>query len=461
MSKFSNLIAILISDPKITSSLTPELSKKIQSADSFQQHNQRLQFLLEVLEFADSRSLHIPEIFNLLFENIDNFFSLDNDSVKIVLDSLLFWQDWKMGVQLLDKITISTQLNQTQWLLLAEFNFKLGFLCYNLFKGSNYALTLMFFEKTLNYLSKSNTDKKVLLILSSTVWFIGQIEYEIGYSIKASDYQLSSIYYQNNFSDDEFKEYFKTDKANTRNTFILSSFQAATDYFIACKVASQSYSEYSKNYLYQSYSYIKRILRIINNQTDYAILEQIRLFLLQVHSVIDKEGFILNHSCDTNILSSKVLISNEFINYIDSHISLLEDSDKKIIWLAVLDQGGLVLFEYDFEENKISSKNTLYSSFIHVISKWGQVELESGPAKEINFLGNSFIVELDESIEVIAVVSKPSPEFHYAIRNLALNFNKAFKHVLESEWNGNIKIFESKGLQFIDLLKESLFSTNG
>ena len=457
MAKFSSIFNIISNDPKIASNLTPELNEKLHKIDSIEETEKRINFLVDILNWINDLSLFIPEIFDLLFEEIESFFQLEDDKFKLVLDTIINWQDWKIGLKLIEKITFITQLQPNKWLLIAEFSFRIGLLCYNLFKGSNYALTLLFFEKTLNFLSKAENEQKILLILSATIWYIGQIEFEKGYSIKASDYQLSSIYYQKNFSDEEFDQFFHSTRVKTRNSLILSSFQAATDFFIASKVAAQSFQiEDSKNYLFHSYSFTNRILKIINNQSDYAILEQIRTFLLQLHSVIDKEGFIPNHSCDSNVLSSKQLESTEFIQYANSHLSYLEDRDKKIIWLAVLDQGGIVLFEYDFEENCLSSKNTLYSSFIHVISKWGQVEFESGPAKELNFLGNSFIIESSETIEVIAVVSKPSVEFHFAIKNFANKFNATFKNILNNNWNGSVKIFEEKGLEFIKNLKENL-----
>ncbi len=458
MSKINNLIANFTNDPKIAQ-LKPEIDKKIRDLKLSDKNENNLSFIIEILNYANSVQLYLPDVFDILFEEIEDFFSLPNDKLKITLESILFWQDWKTGLKLIEKIPFNIQLTSEQWLLLAEFNFKLGSLCYNLFKGTNYALTLLFFEKALNYLSKSANERKTLLILSATVWFIGQIEFEKGYSIKASDYQLSSIYYQKNFTKEEFDEYFQLNRSETRNALILSSYQGATDFFIASKVAAQSFQiDYSKNYLYHSYLFINRILRIIDKEKDYAILSQIRTFLLQLHSVIDKEGFMLNHSCDSSVLSSNLLDNDEFIKYVDSHTELLEDRDKKVFWLAVLDQGGIVIFEYDFENNSLSSKNTLYSSFIHVISKWGQIELESGPARELNFLGNSFIIEALDGIEVIAVVSKPSPEFRFAVKNFAFNFNKAFGEILQNDWNGSIKTFESKGLELIEILKKNVSS---
>ena len=330
MNTIYNIIENISNDPKIRSNLTPDLKEKIQNIKNLQNDREKVKLLLELLQIADSLSIYLPDIFNILCEKLEILFNVETYLFKIVLDSILFWQDWKIGLKLLDKITFSTQLSTTQWLLLADFNFKLGFLCYNLFKGSNYALTLLFFEKTLNYLSKSENDKKIFLILSATLWYIGQIEFEKGYSIKGSDYQLSSIYYQKNFSDEEFEEYYKTSRTNIRNSLILSSFQAATDFFIASKVSAQSFQyESGKNYLYHSYSYLNRILKIIDTNTDYAILEQIRTFLLQLHTIIDKERFIQNHSCDSNILSSRELNVAEFILYIQNHSSLLEDRDKK------------------------------------------------------------------------------------------------------------------------------------
>lgn len=455
MSKITNILANFTNDPKLAN-LTPEINKKIHDLTLSDKKDIDLAFIIEILAYADSVQLYLPDIFDVIFDNIEELFLLNTTQIKTTLDSILFWQDWKTGIKFIEKIQYNIHLTGEQWLLLADFSFKLGSLCYNLFKGSNYALTLLFFEKTLNYLSKSTNERKTLLILSATVWFIGQIEFEKGYSIKASDYQLSSIYYQKNFSNDEFENFFSLSRTETRNALILSTFQGATDFFIASKVAAQSFqNEFSKNFLYHSYLFINRILRLIDNEKDYVILSQIRTFLLQLHSVIDKEGFMLNHSCDSNTLSSSILDTEEFMKYVDSHVSLLEDRDKKVFWLAVLDQGGIVLFEYDFEKNSLSSKNTLYSSFIHVISKWGQVELESGPARELNFLGNSFIIEVIDGIEIIAVVSKPSPEFRFAVKNFASNFNKSFAEELK-EWNGNVKMFESKGLELVENLKKNI-----
>ena len=172
--------------------------------------------------------------------------------------------------------------------MLSEFTFKLGQLCYNLFKGSNYALTLLFFEKTLNYISKSPNEKEIILILSATLWFIGKIEFDKGYSIKASDYTLSSMYYQKEFTEENFEEYFQENRVSIRNSFILSSFQGATEYFIASKVSAQSFQmEHAKNYLNHSYLFVNRIVRILkNHESDHPILDQIKTFLLQLHSII-------------------------------------------------------------------------------------------------------------------------------------------------------------------------------
>jgi hypothetical protein len=155
------------------------------------------------------------------------------------------------------------------------------------------------------------------------------------------------------------------------------------------------------------------------------------------------------------LLSAQQIEISNLIDYVNNHISSLGDFDKKIFWLSILDQGGLVLFEYDFEESRISTKNTLYSSFIYAITKWGQVELNA-PAKELNFLGNTFMIEELESIELIAVVSKPSPEYRRLLRNFASSFEKEFGNILNSNWNGNTSIFHEKGKAIINDLKTSI-----
>jgi hypothetical protein len=448
-----------LNDPKIGNKLTPELTSIFNKIFLLDDDVKIIDFLIDLVNWTFQNNVYYPEIYNLIFDNVNILFSLEEPRIKIVLESLNFWQDWKNGLKLVEKIVYSIQISPQIWLLIADYTFKLGLLCYNLFKGSNYALTLLFFEKTLNFLSKVTNDdhEKVLLLLSASIWHIGQIEFENGYSIKASEYQLSSLYYQKNLSSKEYEEYFQSDKFKIRNTFIIASFQAATDFFIATKVTAQLFqNEYAKNYLNHSYSFINRILRIItSNETDFTIIEQIRTFLRQLHTVIDKEGLIQNHSCDFNLLSAQQIEISNLIDYVNNHISSLGDFDKKIFWLSILDQGGLVLFEYDFEESRISTKNTLYSSFIYAITKWGQVELNA-PAKELNFLGNTFMIEELESIELIAVVSKPSPEYRRLLRNFASSFEKEFGNILNSNWNGNTSIFHEKGKAIINDLKTSI-----
>ena len=451
-------ITNFLNETKGKPNIPNELREKIQHLIEINTKNLNLQFAIEILNLANSYPFYLPEIFTLFLEDIDEFFLLSENEIETVLSTINYWQDWKVGFKLIDKITFQTQLNPEKWLILSEFALKIGQLCYYLFKGSNYALTLIFFEKTLNFLSKASIERKDNIILSAALWFISQIEFEKGYSIKASDYILSSMYYQRDFTDEEYDKFFQTSKDKIRNSLIFSSFQAATEYFIAGKVASQSFQyELAKNFLANSYKLVNRILRIlVMNENDLPILVQIKTFLLQLHSIVEKEGFQGKHSCDANILSDKNSEINDITEYVRNHISLLEDIDKKIFWLSILDQGGVSLFEYDFEERSVSSKNTLYSSFMHVISKWGQVELDSGPVKELNFLGNSFIIELQEPIEIIAVVSKAAPEFHMALKNIATSFNKEFGFLLQNNWDGNIKIFEEKSLEMVSKLKTTI-----
>ena len=457
MTKFANLCTSILTDSNLGQKIPATLKNKIETISASQSIENEFLITIDFLKEFDALNIYFPGILTFLLEDIERLLLLDNSTLSIVLNSINFWQDWKTGLKLIENIN-NQNLDPEKWYLLSNLTFKLGQLCYSLYKGSNYALTLLFFEKTLNYISKAPNERKVILILSATLWFIGRIEFEKGYSIKASDYELSSMYYQKEINQEEFEEYFQSNRISMRNSFILSTFQGSTDFFIASKVAAQTFQiDSSKNYLNHSYLYINRILRILrSDEQDQAILEQIRTFLLQLHSVIDKEGFLVNHSCDLQLLSSGGLEKQVLIDYVSNHLLLLDDKDKRIIWLTVLDKGGISLFEYDFEEEKVTSKNTLYSSFIHVISRWGEVELESGPVQELNFLGNSFIIELVGDTEVIAVVSKPTTEFHYAIRIFANKFDKEFSNVLNSDWKGNIKIFETKSLELIEDLKKKL-----
>ena len=179
---------------------------------------------------------------------------------------------------------------------------------------------------------------------------------------------------------------------------------------------------------------------------EFLIGDQIKKLILQIHVLCDRENFLPDHKCDIDSFDNiNNLNIRDLYSIVVDHINNMNIEEDRIFWLTVIDKGGLTLFSYDFEGKSNKSKNTLYSSFIFAISRWGEKELASGPATELAFSDNTIIIEPLKDIDIIAVVSKSSVETKSSIKLFANSFFKKFKIELE-DWNGSTEIFKSATL---------------
>lgn len=399
----------------------------------------------DIIVWLYINKIYLPDIYEMMINEYDDL--LKKSSVlyiNLTLNEIMYWQDWKLGIKFIDKLIFNREFDEKEWTDLLKFSFSMGELTYNLFRGSNVGLIIYFFEKTLNFISKTTFNQEIYKILSATIWYLGQIEFERGYSINAAEYQLNA--YNGIMNLDE--HVIPVSKSKIESKLLMALYQGATDLFISSKISAQSFqTEQSKTYLIRSLRFLQNILNIINES--FPIITQIKTLTLQIHGICDRENFLPSHTCDIDSFEKiKYLKIEEIYSNIKNHLDNMNIDAAKIFWVTVIDKGGITLFSYDFEENSFTTKNTLYASFIHIISRWGEKELASGPVKEFTFSGNSILIEPLNEIEIIAVVSKSSVDIKSATKEFANGFANEFNGVIEN-WNGSMSIFEKKGKEIL------------
>jgi hypothetical protein len=224
----------------------------------------------------------------------------------------------------------------------------------------------------------------------------------------------------------------------------MALFQGATDLYIAGKVSAQTFQyDNSKMYINQALNYIWEVLKIFRDEPyEFVIEEQLKSLILQIHEICNRENYFINHLCDIGSFETiRELSVHELINSISEHITKMDLEHDQILWLSVIDKGGLTIFSYDFTGKADNKRNTLYSSFIFAVSKWGEKELSSGPATELTFSGNTIMIESLELIDVIVVATKSSIDIKNGVIAFANAFFKTNEHHLR-DWNGSTTVFE-------------------
>lgn len=352
-------------------------------------------------------------------------------STLIAIDQVIRWHNWRLGAQYVEQVCQWSEnlVSSNFWVKVSSQCQQLGELAFNFLRTTNLTVSVVLFETVFLLLRKAAVaNKSTYRILSQASYYLGLIELNQGNYARAADY------FQICFSHPEPQKITNLIQLTTS-----ASYQAANENFIALKVATQNFlPKAGKSFAINCFKFLNRTLEHLEDESP--LLSKIKQLVSQTHFIIETEGLLPNHICSLDETRLVEATSQEVRRIAQEHMNAFR-TGPRIKWLSVINEAGITLFEYDFVIQSSSlNKKTIQSGFIHAVSMWGEVELESGPAQELTFMGHSVIIEQVGNLKFIGLVTESTTDLRSMVRRFGETFGQTFQSQIIN-WRGENNVF--------------------
>lgn len=353
----------------------------------------------------------------------------------------------RLGKKLLELVAkwLPSDLQSSDWFSFALYAHAMGEILY---KDNLRTLHLnecsSFFEKSLLFIKRSKDLNETTELFYRNVYYLGLVE------LGRQNLTTAASYFLIGLNSQELKEQAQLDELTLQTTI-----GATQELFLTAKVLSQNnLVDHARSFLARAFGLLSQLVGSDDFSAE-VVEKAVGEIIRKAHEtealvrVLDPNGHLSPPSSNRDNKSLTMTLRK--------HLDLLathQDGAHEILWVAITHKNsGLSIFDYDFTQGKAGLNKSIYSSFIHAVSTWGQVELKVGPAEEIRYQGYHVVIEHFPSAILVAVCRTNVGRVRDALLKFGNSFQNTFQEDLD-RWEGETALFNERG---VELVKDILF----